>query len=42
MDLTYDNIDKFNKGDVVKVWINGDIRESYPLGAKAKKISAKE
>ncbi len=42
IDLTYDNTDKFSKGDEVEIWIDGDIRESYPLGATAKKISVKK
>ena len=42
MDLTYDNTDKFNKGDEVEVWIDGDIMGSYPSKAKARKISVKE
>ena len=40
--LTYDGVDEFNKGDEVEVWIQGDIRESYPAGADAKKIRRKE
>lgn len=42
IDLTYDNLEKFSKGDEVEIWIDGEIRESYPLGATAKKISVKE
>ena len=39
--LTYNNTDEFSKGDEVDVWIEGDILESYPSQAKAKKISIK-
>jgi len=42
IDLTYENATKFNKGDEVEIWIDGDIMESYPLGATAKKISVKK
>lgn len=42
IDLTYDNTDELSKGDEVKVWINGDILESYPAQAKAKKILIKK
>lgn len=42
IELTYDNTDKFSKGDEVEVWIDGDILESYPSQAKAKKISLKK
>ena len=42
INLTYDNPEKFNKGDEVKVWIDGGIRESYPAGADAKKIEVTE
>ncbi|MEN1970554.1 DUF3221 domain-containing protein [Lentibacillus sp. N15] len=42
IDLTYDNTDGFRKGDEVEVWIDGDIMESYPSKAKAKKVSLKE
>src|SRR5699024_3877277 len=41
IDLTYNNTDEFTKGDEVDVWIEGDILESYPAQAKAKKISIK-
>lgn len=40
--LTYDQIEKFSKGDQVDIWIDGDIRESYPLGATAKKVAVKK
>src|SRR5699024_3147901 len=42
IDLNYDHTDKLSKGDEVEIWIDGDIRESYPLGATAKKISVKK
>jgi len=42
VDVTYDHAEKFSKGDEVKIWIDGDVRESYPLGATAKKISLKK
>src|SRR5690625_280407 len=42
INLTYDNPEKFSKGDEVDIWIDGDIRESYPSGATAKKISLKK
>lgn len=40
--LTYDNAEKFSKGDEVEVWIDGDIMESYPAQAEAKKIEHKK
>lgn len=42
INLTYAHTEKFSKGDEVKIWIDGDIRESYPLGATAKKITVKK
>lgn len=39
IDLNYSNTEDFNKGDRVKVWIKGDILDSYPASADAKKIS---
>lgn len=42
IDLTYDNPEEFNQGDQVEVWIDGNIRESYPGRANAKKIKHKE
>lgn len=41
IDLTYDDAERFNPGDQVEVWIDGDVLESYPLQAQAKKISLK-
>lgn len=40
--LTYDQTEDFSKGDQVKIWLDGEIRESYPLGATAKKIAIKQ
>lgn len=40
--LTYHHTDGINKGDRVAVWIDGDIMESYPMKAKASKISKKD
>ncbi|MEJ8777192.1 DUF3221 domain-containing protein [Pseudogracilibacillus sp. ICA-222130] len=42
IDLTYKDTGGLSKGDKVEVWIDGDIMESYPEKAKAKKISVKE
>src|SRR5690625_2501834 len=42
IDLIYENENEFNKGDVVEVWIDGDIMEIYPPRAKAKKIVVKQ
>lgn len=39
INLTYQNTEKFTPGDYVEVWIDGDVLESYPLQANAKKIS---
>lgn len=38
IELTYDEASSFNPGDEVKVWITGDILESYPGQATAKKF----
>jgi len=40
--LRYEDMDKINKGDEVDVWIGGDIRESYPPRADAKKVPKKK
>lgn len=42
IDLTYKDTGGLSKGDEVEVWIDGGIMESYPLQAKARKISVKE
>ncbi len=42
IDLTYSDTNDFNKGDRVKVWIKGDIFDSYPASANAKKISTRK
>lgn len=42
IELTYDQADKFSKGDEVDVWIDGDIFASYPGQAQAKKILIKK
>src|SRR5690625_4787332 len=42
IDLIYENQNEFNKGDEVEVWIDGDIMETYPERAKAKKIEVKQ
>lgn len=39
INLTYDDAESFTPGDQVEVWIEGEVMESYPLQAKAKKIS---
>lgn len=39
--LVYQDTKKFAPGDQVKAWIDGEILESYPLIADAKKISLK-
>jgi Protein of unknown function (DUF3221) len=40
--LTYEDAKNFNKGDKVRVWIDGPIAESYPEQAKATKIEISE
>lgn len=42
IDLSYDEPKDFNKGDEVEVWLEGDIMESYPPSATAKKITLKK
>jgi hypothetical protein len=42
IDLIYENKNEFTKGDEVEVWIDGDIMETYPERAKAKKIVIKQ
>lgn len=42
IDLTYDNTDEISKGDEVEVWLAGDIFDSYPPQADARKIIVKE
>lgn len=41
MDVIYEDADQFSKGDEVDVWIDGDIFDSDPPQADAKKISKK-
>lgn len=36
--VSYDQADDFAEGDIVKVWLTGDIMESYPSQAEAKKV----
>jgi len=38
MDVVYDHAKDFSAGDYVEVWLKGDIRESYPSQADAKKV----
>ena len=41
--LSYEDMGEINKGDEVDVWIGGgDIMESYPPQADAKKVSVRE
>lgn len=40
--LNYKDMDEIDKGDKVDVWIDGDIMESYPPQADAKKVLKKE
>lgn len=42
IDLSYDDANKFNKGDKVKVWIEDGIDDSDFPQAKAKKISLED
>lgn len=42
MELYYDHKDVFNKGDEVEVWLDGDIMDSYPPQADARKIALKK
>lgn len=39
--LNYKDLNKFAKGDYVDVWIDGQILDSYPQQASAKKIVLK-
>ncbi|MFD2042737.1 DUF3221 domain-containing protein [Ornithinibacillus salinisoli] len=36
--ITYEDVKGFDKGNEIKVWLDGDIATSYPAQAKAKKI----
>lgn len=38
IEIVYDQVNQFSKGDYVDVWLKGDIRESYPSSADAKKV----
>ncbi|MFD1039419.1 YobA family protein [Virgibacillus byunsanensis] len=42
INLSYDDSSTFEKGDNVRVWIDGGIDESYPAQAGAKKIEVIE
>lgn len=42
IELTYGNKDEFNPGDLIEVWIDGDIMELYPERAIAKRIVVKD
>lgn len=42
IDLTYEHHDELNKGDEVEVWIDGDMMDSYPPQAAAKKVQRKD
>ncbi|WNF23293.1 DUF3221 domain-containing protein [Mesobacillus jeotgali] len=39
--LTYEKAADFKKGDQVQFWLDGDVRESYPAQADARKIEHK-
>lgn len=39
--LTYEKIDKFQKGNHVVFWVEGPVAESYPEQARAKKIEVR-
>lgn len=39
--LNYDDAALFSPGDIVDVWIDGDVLKSYPLQARAKKVTTK-
>lgn len=39
IELTYAEASSFNPGDEVEIWIKGDILDSYPGQATAKKVS---
>lgn len=41
INLTYQDAESFTPGDQVKVWIDGEVLESYPLMAQVKKIILK-
>lgn len=38
IDIIYEQAADFASGDYVEVWLKGDIRESYPAQADAKKV----
>lgn len=40
--LSYEDMNEINRGDEVDVWIDGDIMDSYPPQADAKKVSKKK
>lgn len=42
MSISYDKTDAFKAGTSVDVWLTGDIMESYPSQAEAKKINVVE
>lgn len=42
INLAYDNPNEFHEGDEVNVWIDGDIMDSYPAQAEAKKVAVKK
>lgn len=39
--LIYEKSGEFQRGDLVKYWIEGGVKESYPEQAKAKKVERK-
>ncbi len=39
IELTYEEASSFKPGDEVEIWIKGDILDSYPGQATAKKVS---
>lgn len=40
--LNYEEAEKFNAGDQIKVWLEGEVLESYPLQGTAKNIVLKK
>lgn len=42
IDLAYEDAASFTPGDQVEVWFDGEVMESYPLQATARRISLKK
>lgn len=40
--ITYEDADELQPGDKVEVWLDGDVMNSFPSQAKAKKVKAQK